>query len=284
MTGQIVGGTAGGLTSVNNGEIISCRAKLSVKGDKEEFAGGLAGANTNRITMSSAVQTSVGASLQAVWPSSLAVNFPLVCHRNSQSRVRRRSCGRMADSAAGAGKLNFNCYSRSVLYDHEEGTDPPNMSWMAGLVIGTVGPGAMTNCYAAGAIVCRAITPFLGGLIADVSGSETVEEGEPDLVHTYSCYWDREISSVFTSQGGSGRTTREMTYPYAAGAYLNWDFNETWAHDPTFSKNGGYPWLPKASEEILPEVSLRGNQLIEVGGRLALEISMSGIRPYSLLV
>ena len=56
------------------------------------------------------------------------------------------------------------------------------------------------------------------------------------------CYWDTETSEIDHSIGGEGRTTDEMTYPYAANTYIGWDFDTIWHSDPAML-NGGYPYL-----------------------------------------
>lgn len=56
------------------------------------------------------------------------------------------------------------------------------------------------------------------------------------------CYWDTQISGIDHSIGGEGRTTDEMTYPYAANTYVGWDFDTIWHSDPAML-NGGYPYL-----------------------------------------
>jgi hypothetical protein len=58
-----------------------------------------------------------------------------------------------------------------------------------------------------------------------------------------SCYWDTEISGQTTSYGGEGRSTEQMTYPYAADTYVGWDFSTIWAYDTDHSINNGYPYL-----------------------------------------
>jgi|GEM_PF-760298 len=276
-TGHILGGAAGGLVGLNAGEITSCRATITVKG---YYAGGLAGVNQSRITLSSSVADVTGEDMLQSgayagggvgWQSGGELSS---CFVTGQVKSSHIAGGLVGLWEARSGNIG-NCYSRSTVYDRDSedealvGSTPV----LGGLVGRTEGPGYITNCYAAG-VVTSIANPLAGGIIAARMSIPTGPlDGESDVVSVGSCYWDRELSGVNSSQGGTGSVTREMTYPYAAGVYLNWDFTQTWAHDPTFQRNGGYPWLPKASEEILPEVSLQGSQLIEAGEGLALEFS-----------
>lgn len=58
-----------------------------------------------------------------------------------------------------------------------------------------------------------------------------------------SCYWDRESSGRNGSSGGVGRTTAEMTYPYAVNTYEGWNFTDVWVADTDYTLNNGYPYL-----------------------------------------
>jgi hypothetical protein len=71
-----------------------------------------------------------------------------------------------------------------------------------------------------------------GGLIADGSA-----------VTVTNSYWDTQTSGTNTSDGGEGRTTAQMTYPYSSNTYVGWDFDGTWVADSTETENGGYPYL-----------------------------------------
>jgi hypothetical protein len=75
-------------------------------------------------------------------------------------------------------------------------------------------------------------------------------------------YFDMESSEQTSSVGAEGRTTEEMTYPYAANTYVYWDFEETWGEDIDFQMNNGYPFLldvtvPTSTDDI----ALPGNIL-----------------------
>jgi len=64
-------------------------------------------------------------------------------------------------------------------------------------------------------------------------------------------YWDIETTGQQQSEGGEGRSTEDMTYPYAANTYVGWDFEDIWAADEDYTVNNGYPYL----REMTPPVS-----------------------------
>jgi hypothetical protein len=74
-----------------------------------------------------------------------------------------------------------------------------------------------------------------------------------------SSYWDMQTSGQAISAGGEGRTTDEMTFPYAHDTFVGWDFVTIWQADINGTVNGGYPYLTFMSvtpdeDEYLPEV------------------------------
>ncbi len=100
-----------------------------------------------------------------------------------------------------------------------------------GGLVGLNQNGTVTSCYAAGPVTGNA---YVGGFAGGNGG--TIQ----------SCYWDQEVSGQLTSDGGEGRTTNDMTYPYAPGTYADWDFITVWAADVSGIVNGGYPYLRAA--------------------------------------
>jgi hypothetical protein len=56
-------------------------------------------------------------------------------------------------------------------------------------------------------------------------------------------FWDVETSATIYSDGGVGRTTDEMTFPYATNTYVEWNFTEEWQADENYVNNNGYPFL-----------------------------------------
>lgn len=74
---------------------------------------------------------------------------------------------------------------------------------------------------------------YVGGLVGG-NGTEAT---------TSYCYFDTQVSSTSYSALGVGRTTDQMTYPYDASTYENWEFGSIWAEDSDLSQNNGYPFL-----------------------------------------
>jgi len=115
-----------------------------------------------------------------------------------------------------------SCYAMGTVNGGTEGV------YIGGLV-GLNQNGTVTKCYAAGPVTGGS---YVGGF-AGANGGGTIQ----------SCYWDKEVSGQLTSGGGEGRTTNDMTYPYASGTYVDWDFVTVWAADVSGAINNGYPYL-----------------------------------------
>lgn len=92
---------------------------------------------------------------------------------------------------------------------------------------------AVTNCYSTVALT-QSLTGATGGLIHSNYESNSIVSNS---------YWDIELSGTDYSEGGLGRTTDEMTFPYAANTYAGWNFNSAWAADTSYTVNDGYPYL-----------------------------------------
>jgi hypothetical protein len=72
-----------------------------------------------------------------------------------------------------------------------------------------------------------------------------------------SSYWDYLTSGQLFSSCGAGRSSDDMTYPYAIDTYTGWDFNNIWSSDISPVQNGGYPMLRvsqvfKVSVQVFP--------------------------------
>jgi hypothetical protein len=117
-----------------------------------------------------------------------------------------------------------NCYTT--------GSVTGNM-WVGGLV-GQNWESTSLNCYSIGHIT--ATGTYHGGLM-----------GSQDNCTTTNCYWNTQTSGQSTSAGGYGRTTDDMTYPYAANTYVGWDFDTVWGSDVNSNVNNGYPYLQQVT-------------------------------------
>lgn len=73
------------------------------------------------------------------------------------------------------------------------------------------------------------------------------------------CYWDMQTSGWDTSQGGVGRNTDELTYPYDIDTYIGWAFPAIWSADFPVTINDGYPYLTgnhvTGTDDNSPEVT-----------------------------
>lgn len=90
----------------------------------------------------------------------------------------------------------------------------------------------ITNSYAASLVTGSG--GYVGGLAGRSDGTINTS------------YWDMEISGIGEPGLGDGRTTEEMTYPYAINTYEDWNFSTVWVEDPDIGFgyfNNGYPYL-----------------------------------------
>jgi hypothetical protein len=92
--------------------------------------------------------------------------------------------------------------------------------------------GNITNCYNT-ALITGTDGVTLGGINSE--GTNVV-----------SSYWDKEVSGVTTSTGGTGLTTTQMK---TQSSYVGWNFTDIWGIES--SKNDGYPYL-KAFDIAVP--------------------------------
>ncbi|MCQ1539531.1 PKD domain-containing protein [Methanocalculus taiwanensis] len=126
-------------------------------------------------------------------------------------------------------------YSRATV----NGTD--GVGGLAGRVSGWTGQ--ITRSYSTGAV--NGTGENIGGLLG--AGSAIT-----------SSYWDIDTSGQSTSAGGAGamgRNTADMTYPYAADTYVDWEFGMGWAADTDYSKNDGYPYFDWSEPVPVPPVA-----------------------------
>jgi hypothetical protein len=123
------------------------------------------------------------------------------------------------------GSITSNSYStKSVIGDE-----------MVGGLAGWIWASTITNSYSIGSVSGESDT---GGFAGYGWGTFT------------NSYWNIETSGQTTSAGGEGRTTAEMTFPYAENTYIDWDFTEIWAADEDYEVNNGYPFLREDSSFI----------------------------------
>ena len=99
----------------------------------------------------------------------------------------------------------------------------------------------INNCYNIGLVIGSGA--HAGGLIGDNHYQSLIRNS----------YWDIETSGLDASAAGEGRTTAEMTFPYASNTYVGWDFIGVWAEDTDHSVNNGYPYLLQTDLSIEAE-------------------------------
>lgn len=247
VTGVVVGSAfyAGGLAGYSSGDITSCCSTAEVTG--EEDVGGLVGWNDGDITSSYTTSDVTG---------ELHVGGLVGWNRNGTVK----SC-----HATGAVKGGYPDYGGSTggLIGVNEGLI--TLSYSTGAVTGDENVGGLvglnhkyiTSCYARGEVKGDR---QVGGLTAYIhdGGTETCYATGRVRGNYYvggftsymtpfssvtSCYWDVNSSMRPSSYAGTGRTTDEMTYPYATNTYINWNFSDVWRADTDYSLNQGYPYL-----------------------------------------
>jgi hypothetical protein len=75
---------------------------------------------------------------------------------------------------------------------------------------------------------------YFSGLVGSIS----------DFYSSQNSYWDYESFDIDLDNPYSfGRNTSDMVYPYSENTYLNWNFDNVWAHDVDGNVNNGYPYL-----------------------------------------
>jgi hypothetical protein len=104
----------------------------------------------------------------------------------------------------------------------------------AGGLIGRLEQGSVRHSYSAGAI--SGTGEHILGLVGAFDSAGPVDAS----------YWDTDRSGQTVSAAGAGRHTAELTFPYAANSYQDWDFQNVWTGDAE-GRNLGYPMLRSAS-------------------------------------
>jgi PKD repeat protein len=127
----------------------------------------------------------------------------------------------------GSGQSNYNvrnCFSRVNVMGN---------SSVGGLMGAKYYP--IYNCYSTGSVGTAGTSPTnIGGLVGQRINYDSGSQA---------CYWDTETSGRGQSADGEGRTTVQMTHPFALDTYVGWDFYNIWMPDYDYSRNDGYPVL-----------------------------------------
>ena len=103
-----------------------------------------------------------------------------------------------------------------------------------------IGSGTISNCYASGNVsaISGSSSPDPKGFTGMTMGA-TIND----------CYWDTVTSGQATSEGGTGKTTAQMSQQ---STFTGWDFGSIWAID----EGSSYPYLQIQTGENIPETGL----------------------------
>ncbi len=229
-------GYVGGILGTNGNVSTNLYSDVDVyvqSGKYYTYVGGLIGINFNRVTNSSATGS--------VYDNSGGVGFPGV-----GGLVGKNAIGSMINRSYSTGNVTvIDCYN---------GT---NVGGLVGW-----GEGFINNSYSTGNVYVEVASGgsnvYVGGLVGEAEGGGEVVDsycaGELSggyvgglVAHTYNnesipmigSFWDVDISGVFNSAGGVGKSTDEMMNK---STFLNagWDFYSVWdiwdAHTYPFLK------------------------------------------------
>jgi len=194
--------------------ITACRVSATISADVS--VGGLVGELENSSVSDCHTSVNISAESQSGGLIGVATNCSISsCGSMGSSQSWMNNAGLVANSN---NSTLLNCYAKMTL----------NGMFTGGLIADMTG-GSLTNSYAVSIFEPQTEA---GGLINSASNAT--------ISHSY---WDTQTSGETSSDGGEGRITAQMTYPYAANTYVGWDFTDVWLADSTGTVNGGYPYL-----------------------------------------
>jgi len=151
----------------------------------------------------------------------------LVGARSSSTINNSYSTGIVSGDNYVGGLVGWNRNDSTISNSYSTGN--VNGDYYVGGLVGVQDTSTITNSYSTGSVSGNSNVGGLAGSQVDST--------------TYNSYWNTDTSGQTTSYGGEGRTTAEMTYPYADNTYVGWDFIEIWAPDENYDFNDGYPYL-----------------------------------------
>ncbi len=137
------------------------------------------------------------------------------------------STGNVSGEGVVGGLVGYNCWGSTITNSYSTCSVSGN-EYVGGLA-GYIFSSKIINSYSTGSVSGEEV---VGGLVGHNWGGSIT-----------SSYWDTQTSGKTESAGGEGRTTAEMTYPYAENTYVEWDFNKVWRPDEDHGFNNGYPYL-----------------------------------------
>ena len=227
--GMVVGDwSAGGLAgSLVSSTVIACGSSGEVSG--RQNVGGLLGEASWAVIKKSsnsgsvnALQNSAGGILGRAYQSEISTSYS-----TGEVSGGGNDVGGLVGIMGQSTHIN-NCYSTGNV---------SGQSRVGGMVGYAFTNSTINNSYSSGTVTASVGTA--GGLL----GSELNSPAN-------NSYWNIETSGQTTSAGGEGRTTDDMTYPYAENTYIDWNFTEIWAADVDGVENNGYPYLQIQSQPV----------------------------------
>jgi len=218
-TVNVGGGYAGGILGQQQilCTVTNCSSTMTVNGGQSNVGGLVGGQEGASIIKSVGYgnvngQSYVGGLVgNSIWSSTVSSCY-------STGTVRALS---IVGGLVGAQQESFiiDCYSRANVYGG---------AFVGGLVA-SMADATIRNSFCAGHVSGQST---VGGLVGSHLSSRAI-----------CSFWNIETTGQTTSACGLGRSTEQMTFPYAANTYLNWDFTDVWTADVDFSINSGYPFL-----------------------------------------
>lgn len=119
--------------------------------------------------------------------------------------------------------------------------------------------GQINDCYSSGSVAAQELSGgFIGSNSSPSQLARCYNYGPVSFSGTYyvggfcgigeasqatNCYWNTQTTGISTSPCGIGATSNQMTWPYDASTYLNFDFETVWGQDQSYAFNNGYPYL-----------------------------------------
>ena len=218
------------LIGESSGLVMNSRANaLTRTSDSDRHIGGLVGTNTGMIINSHATGDVISAGTQVGGLSG----------RNGGKIINSYATGNVAGSDWVGGLVGWNAASSAEIRNSyatgNVASSDSSPFGIGGLVGGMINNSKVTNSYAIGRV--SSSDGRSGALIGRHWGN--ANDAARDV--TYS-YWNSETAGQSVSEGGSGRTTRQLQLPTGAtGIYAKWRVS-----DWDFGSSSQYPVLKYA--------------------------------------
>lgn len=144
----------------------------------------------------------------------------------------------------------INCYSLGDVTSEIDGLVGGFIGYNA-KIVAEMNDAIIQNCYSIGKVLVEN-----NYLVGGFAGENHVN------AQIINSYWDIDASEYATSDGGQGRSSDEMTFPYSDNTYVGWDFQTDWFEDSQML-NEGYPYLQSTSP-----VANESNEVINLSLKL----------------